>query len=709
MANKLLKRNAELLNKQQQLELVRNKLKTEFIGIDKVIDDVINGISAWYLFPDLQEKPTTINLWGLTGVGKTSLVNRLAELLGFHQKYYRFDLGEIENSSWMIRDQLESIYENENGFPIILAFDEFQHARSLSTDGAEIDRNSSRIIWQLLDSGFFQLMRDSFRIEEMSQLIIKLNRMLRKGVRVEDGRVVSRQEYFINQMELEGDYGLYENGKVKLELQDVLFIPVSYHQDIYNTANELFRCSFDVKEKLLRCNGRQTIGLLTDVLNIAFSPKTVDCRKALIFILGNLDEAYSMSSNFNPDMDANEFHEQSLQITLPVIKRVLQRYFRNEQISRLGNKHIIYPAFSKNTFEKIIGLQLKKTAERLRNQYQVDLVFDNSVHELIYREGVYPSQGARPVLSTIYHVVNSNFGKVFAEMILQNLNATALLYRIVNSKLIVEYYKGRTHLHSLECPLELNLEQLRKDEKDDLQAIIAVHESGHAIISAILLNTLPDFIFSNSADKEITGFISAKFKWKYVSRKEIIKRLAMFLAGFAAEKIIFGNENVTAGAEDDIASATAFITDMLKANGMRNITAAYDAPSVHTRYKLHTYDRSIDDEAEAYLKDAFELAEKTLLNQKLLLLKMADYLSDHRKMEKPHIREMLVQYAKDFDATQLIEDGRLLFYRDHLKKSVESAFTDSGIHMPATNSHLFLNSKQKHVPDQNDFLKTRPI
>jgi ATP-dependent Zn protease len=273
----------------------------------------------------------------------------------------------------------------------------------------------------------------------------------------------------------------------------------------------------------------------------------------------------------------------------------------------------------------------------------------------------------------------------------------------------VEYYNGRTQLHSLKCYLQLNLEQLRKDEKDDLQAIIAVHESGHAIISAMLLYTLPDVIFSNSADKEISGFVSATIKWKYISRKEITKRLAMFLAGFAAEKIVFGNENVTAGAEDDISLATAFITDMLKANGMRNITAAYDAPSPQTRYKLHTCDMAIDNEAEAYLKAAFELAEKTLQKQKLLLLKMADYLSDNRKMEKKQIKEMLVRYANDFDETQLIEDGRLLFYRDHLKKSVESEMADSGKHPATINSNLFLNSRQKQTPGQNEYTKTNSI
>src|SRR5690554_6899887 len=109
MMNQLKQRQKEVLKKQEVLQQAKQTLKQEFIGIDNVIDDVVDTISSWYLFPDLQEKPLIINHWGLTGVGKSSLVNRLATLLEFDKQYYHFDLGEDGQSEYAVKQQLERI------------------------------------------------------------------------------------------------------------------------------------------------------------------------------------------------------------------------------------------------------------------------------------------------------------------------------------------------------------------------------------------------------------------------------------------------------------------------------------------------------------------------------------------------------------------------------------------------------------------------
>ena len=149
------KQREEILAKQNTLEKAREQLKKEFIGIDDVIDEIISSVSSWYLFPEIQEKPVVVNLWGLTGTGKSSLVNRLAELLQQTNRYYRFDVA-AKQPNREIRDVLEEIYINENGFPIMIAFDEFQNSRTLDRMGDEIDKPDTRIIWELIDSGKFQ-------------------------------------------------------------------------------------------------------------------------------------------------------------------------------------------------------------------------------------------------------------------------------------------------------------------------------------------------------------------------------------------------------------------------------------------------------------------------------------------------------------------------------------------------------------------------
>ena len=154
------------LEKYQLLNKTRETLKKEFIGIDLVIDKVIDSLSAWFLFPEMQERPMIINLWGMTGVGKSSLVDRISTLLDFEDRYFHFDLSDSESREYAIKSKLESINEEKNGYPIVVAFDEFQHARSLDSNREELS-NRGKIVWTILDSGKFQTSRSNFRIEKL--------------------------------------------------------------------------------------------------------------------------------------------------------------------------------------------------------------------------------------------------------------------------------------------------------------------------------------------------------------------------------------------------------------------------------------------------------------------------------------------------------------------------------------------------------------
>ena len=64
---------ANVLKKRKKLDSVAKQLKEEFFGIDSVIDEIIDSLSSWYIFPELQYRPHLICAWGLTGVGKNSL------------------------------------------------------------------------------------------------------------------------------------------------------------------------------------------------------------------------------------------------------------------------------------------------------------------------------------------------------------------------------------------------------------------------------------------------------------------------------------------------------------------------------------------------------------------------------------------------------------------------------------------------------------
>jgi peptidase M41-like protein/ClpA/ClpB-like protein len=671
MKKQIQNKHKELLQKQAILDQAATTLKKEFVGIDPVIDELMEAISSWYLFPEIQEKPVVVNLWGLTGVGKSSLVNRLSDLIHYKEKYYHFDLGENGEKYWLIKKTVEEIYEYENGFPIMIAFDEFQHARTLDQTGFEMDKAATRIVWQLLDSGKFQVTKDNtYGFEHIFNMLYNLQYMLNNGVRVSKGIVTRKKELFLKHMDLKQKSPMSRKHPIDKTGNLLMFVPANYHESIFELSMGRFQCQMDVADKLMGLNGQETIQFLKEVLVYAKSPKTVDCSKALIFVLGNLDEAYTMSHDFNPDMDADTFHMESLKISVPEIKHVLQKRFRNEQIARLGNLHIIYPAFSRDSYEQIIQMELSKVTAQVLEQQNFTIQFDQSIHELIYQEGVYPTQGVRPVLTTIHQIIKTKLGKVMTEMILKEIEVKQVRFSVEGNKIIIDYLKNGKVLHSFQIKQQLNLTKLRKNTRDDMQSIVAVHESGHAIIAAILLKIIPNKVYSISASSSLGGFVQTELNWKYIARKDIIKRIALYMGGMAAEKIVFGDENLTCGASEDLEHATTLVTDLLKSSGMGSIPASFQAKSAHTRHALHDPDNEINTQAKELLIEGMRLAETTLNKQEVLLLRMADYLSDNRSMDTGQIRKMIDQYARGFDMHGIIENNDFLYYRNHLKKKV---------------------------------------
>jgi len=374
------------LSKQEILNNARKVLKQEFIGIDKIIDEVIDNVSSWFFLPDLQEKPVVVNLWGLTGVGKTSLVNRLVELIDFEGSYYRFDLGEKEGS-FSFRDSLDELCENNDTSPVIIALDEIQHSRTVAGPfRQEIENDKNRMIWEMIDSGRIQYVEWKRGLWSFEDLIYKLLHLLKAGVEVKKGIVVNNIELYCNEMKVSVEEG-----------ERLLFVPEDEYETIIEFAGEQLRLYLkkDVEKILLSFSANDTILFLNKVLKIGKRPSIKNFTKALIFVLGNLDEAYTMSDNFSADIDADEFNKLSQKITVPKIKRALQNRFRNEQIARLGNIHIIYPALDKISYQKIIKNELTKYSQSLTNAFNLKVGIDSTIHETIYNEGVYPTQGVR--------------------------------------------------------------------------------------------------------------------------------------------------------------------------------------------------------------------------------------------------------------------------------------------------------------------------
>src|SRR5690606_22109559 len=100
--------------------------------------------------------------------------------------------------------------------------------------------------------------------------------------------------------------------------------------------------------------------------------------------------------------------------------------------------------------------------------------------------------------------------------------------------------------------------------------ITAYHEAGHALASKLLLpeNYISKVTIIPSV-KGAGGFnLSIPKDSMYQSQRQILANIKMLLAGRAAEELIFGSQEITTGAGNDIQKASSLVVDYTNKFGM---------------------------------------------------------------------------------------------------------------------------------------------
>src|SRR5262249_47105891 len=100
--------------------------------------------------------------------------------------------------------------------------------------------------------------------------------------------------------------------------------------------------------------------------------------------------------------------------------------------------------------------------------------------------------------------------------------------------------------------------------------LTAYHEAGHALVGMHVPAHDPLHkvtIIPRGRALGVTMSLPEKDRYGW-SRKELTSRIAMMFGGRAAEDLVFGPENVTTGASDDIRQATNLARRMVTEWGM---------------------------------------------------------------------------------------------------------------------------------------------
>ena len=692
--------NIILQKKEKLIDNAIATLKREFVGIDDEIDAVMDNLRTWFLFPELQSRPLVISIWGLTGTGKTSLCNRIAELLDIERDKVYFNFAKIsESSSWEIEEAIEDELSNERSNRMFI-YDEFQYANTLDETGAEKDKRSGlKPFWELLDTGIIHKRYNFYGIRGLYNIgfyLTKINE--RCPIEIVNGQWVNAAQclegfstYEIMKFKelLNFDLDVKKN-KRKVEADEIgidaskpyepggecpsFFIKERYLDLMLDMQEKAKVGMVDRHEEYLKlCTLplNDIIDLIADVYNNASKGYDLVFNDSVIFVLGNLDEAYTVAFDVDPDMSPDQFHKITKKINIVDIKKALQKRFRNEQIARLGNIHIIYPSFSSDTFKKIIDLSLNEYSENVMRMAGYKLVFEQSVKDIIYKESVFPTHGTRPVFSTVHEIIKTKLPTVVRRIYEEN---------VAVDKIVYEYKRGKTVVSVIDkdgnapvvCSFKekLRLEKLRDNTKDEDQALVAVHESGHFVMYAKLFGEMPEKVCSKTASSDNGGFmLKSEEKSEIHSYEWLINTIKVSLGGYVAEKMVFGDERRTTGASEDLRVATKWASRIVRDYGMGGhafCTTYYtDATTCLSGDIIKEEDQSyINEEIKRVFNTCLKDVEETLnmTEWRKMLKASAQYLSTHTQMPKRKMLECYHLVSEDLRKT----DDNDRYYRDKI-------------------------------------------
>lgn len=518
----------QLAQRNLQLQEIAARLKTELFGIDPIIDRVIDSVRAWYMLPGLVTRPVVVCLWGLTGTGKTQLVRRLAQLLGFYDRFVEVQMDGFSNGAgWRGAQSISGMLAQSGvreGEPGILALDEFQRFRTIDNKRGELRVERFPDVWALLSDG---------RLPPALSLLGDIESSIASAAfdaeRAEEGE--AKRRFKLRSWEAQE---LQRNLKLEEPLLEIMSWSPEQSQE---------------RLRAFREHGQQRW--------------ETDYSRLLVFICGNLDEMYEdlATSVDDCDSDADIFHALTGRLSVIDVKQALNKRFKPEQVARLGNEHVIYPSLSRRAYEQLIEQGCERYAAETGARCGLRFELAASVREQVYANGVFPAQGTRPLFSSMHAILGTGLAKAALWALERGAAQGESVGLTADGRSLVAHWRGQSH--AIGAPFEIN--RLRQRNNADFRALLAVHEAGHGLVHALLFRRAPQEIKIHVASFE--GGYNAYASRKVWSRGNLLDSICTSLAGRAAELLVFGPELSSGGAEGDLRKATETAARMLRHQG----------------------------------------------------------------------------------------------------------------------------------------------
>lgn len=163
--------------------------------------------------------------------------------------------------------------------------------------------------------------------------------------------------------------------------------------------------------------------------------RVVDFKNTVIIMTSNIGARMITDKKNLGFSNASEDSEKDYENTKKDVMSELKKELRPEFINRI-DEIIVFHKLNDNEIKQIIDLMLKQVQDRLKNQ-KINVIIDDSVKELIAKQGINKAFGARPLRRTIQNLVEDSL----AEAILNAKgkdNSEQLILTAQDEKVIVK-------------------------------------------------------------------------------------------------------------------------------------------------------------------------------------------------------------------------------------------------------------------------------
>ena len=200
---------------------------------------------------------------------------------------------------------------------------------------------------------------------------------------------------------------------------------------------------------------------------------------------------------------------------------------------------------------------------------------------------------------------------------------------------------------------------------DDEKKLTAYHEAGHAIVGLLVPEHDPVYkvtIIPRGRALGVTTFLPEQDRYSH-SKRRLESQLASLFGGRIAEELIFGKDNVTTGAANDIMRATEIARKMVTSWGLSDLgplTFGEEEEEIFlgrsVKQNKEVSDKtaqSIDAQIEAIIDKTYKKAHQILTKNLAKLHTMAESLIKYETIDAKQIAEIMEGHKpsppKDWD------------------------------------------------------------